>query len=59
MIRRSFGELSVSAFAAFYDTLVRPNLECAMQACRPGPIADADFLEQIQLLATRLVKGFR
>ncbi len=59
MIRRSFAELSVSAFAALYNTLVWPNLEFAMQACSPNLVADADCLEQIQQLATRLVNGFR
>ncbi len=46
-------------FAALYNTLVRPHLEYAMQACTPNPIADDDCLEQIQRLATRLEKGFR
>ncbi len=46
------------AFAALYNTLVRPHLEYAMQACTPNLIADADCLEQIQRLATMLVKGF-
>ncbi len=48
MIRRSFIELSVSSFAALYNTLVRPHLEYAMQACSPNLVADADYLEQIQ-----------
>ncbi len=59
MIRRSFAELSVSAFAPLYNTLVWPHLEYAMQACSPNLVADADYLEQIPRLATRLVKGFR
>ncbi len=59
LIRWSFAQLSVSAFAALYNTLVRPHLEYAMQACSPNLAADADCLEQIQRLATRLVKGFR
>ncbi len=42
-----------------HNTLVRPHLECSMQACSPNMGADADRLEQIQRLATRLVKGFR
>ncbi len=49
----------MSAFAPLYNTLVRPHLEYAMQACSPNLVADADCLEQIQRLATRLVKGFR
>ncbi len=42
MIRRSFAELSVSAFAVAYYTLGRPHLENAMQACSPNLVADAD-----------------
>ncbi len=30
-----------------------------MQACSPNRVADADCLEEIQRLATRLVKGLR
>ncbi len=59
MIRWSFAELSVSAFAALYNTLVRPHFEYAVQACSPNFVADADCLERIQRLATRLVKAFR
>ncbi len=49
----------MSAFAAIYNTWVRPHLEHAMQACSPNLVADADCLEQIQRLAMRFVKGFR
>ncbi len=42
MIRLSFGELFVSAFAPLYNTSVRPHLEYAMQACSPNLVADAD-----------------
>ncbi len=59
MIKWSFAELSVSAFAALYNTLVRPHLEYAIQSCSPNFVADADCLERIQRLATRLVKAFR
>ncbi len=59
MIRQSSAELLVSAFAALYNTFVRPHLEYAMQACSSNLVADADCLEQIQRLATRRVKGFR
>ncbi len=58
MLRRSFAELPVSAFAVLYNTLVRPHLEYTMQACSPNPVANAGCLEQIQWLAKRLVKGF-
>ncbi len=59
MIRRSFAKLPVSVVAGLYNTLVRPQLEYALQACSPNLVADADCLEQIQRLATGLVKGFR
>ncbi len=59
MIRQSFAELSVSAFVPLYNTLVRPHLEYAMQVCSPNLVADANCLEQIQLLPTRLVTGIR
>ncbi len=56
MIIRSYVELSVPAFAANSNRSVRPHLEYAMQACSPNLVTDADCLEQIQWLATRLVK---
>ncbi len=59
MIRRSFAEISVSAFAPLSNALVRPHLKYAMQSCSPNPDADAGCLGQIQRLATMLVKGFR
>ncbi len=65
MIRQLFAEISLSAFAVIYitrlydNTLVQPNLEYAKQASTPNLVADAHYLEQIQRLATRLVKGFR
>ncbi len=44
--RRSFAD-------PLYNTLVRPHLEYAMQACSPNLVTDADGLEQIQRLVTR------
>ncbi len=58
MTRRSFAELSVSVFALLYNTLVRPHLEYAMQACLPNLVVNPDCLDEIQRLARRLVKGF-
>ncbi len=49
----------MSKFTPLYYTLVRAPLEYAIQACLPNLVADADCLERIQQLATRLVKGFR
>ncbi len=54
MMRRSLADVSVSAFAAIFNTLVRPHLE---QTCSPNFAADADYLEKTQRLATRFVKG--
>ncbi len=60
MIRRSFTELSMSVSPPLVNSkLVRSHLEYAMQARLPNLVADADCLEQIKRLATRLVKGFR
>ncbi len=50
--------ISVSAFAPLYNTLGRTHIECAMQVCSPNLVGDANFLDQIKRLATRLVKGF-
>ncbi len=57
MIRQSYVKLSVSAFAAISNRSVRPHLEYAMQACSPNLVTDTDCLEQLQWLATRLVKA--
>ncbi len=59
IIKWPFAELSVSRFAPLYNAQARHHLEYAMQACSPNLVADVDCLEQIQRLATRLVKGFR
>ncbi len=42
MIRRSFAELSVSAFAALYHMLVQLHRECATQPCSTNLVADAN-----------------
>ncbi len=55
MIRRSFLDLSKSAFIPIYGALVRPHLEYGMTACS----ADINHLERIQRFATRLVTGIR
>ncbi len=58
IMRRSFAERSVSAFVHLYNTLVWPHLENDMRAYSQNLVADTDCLEQIQRLATRLLKGF-
>ncbi len=55
MIRRSFQDLSKSAFIPLYGALVRPHLEYDLSACSPNLVADINHLERIQRLATRLV----
>ncbi len=40
MIRRSFQDLSKSAFITLYEALVRPHLEYGMPACSPNLVAD-------------------
>ncbi len=59
LVRRSFFELSKTAFTPLYCALVRPHLEYAMEANAPTLRADINQLQRIQRLATRLVRGFR
>ncbi len=59
MIRRSFQDLSKSAFIPLYGALVRPHLEYGMPACSPNLGADINHLERIQRFASRLVTGMR
>ncbi len=48
IIRRSFQDLSKSAFIPLYGTLVRPRLEYGMPACSPNFVADINRLDRIQ-----------
>ncbi len=57
MIRRSFQDLSKSAFIPVYAALVRPHLEYGMPACSPNLVPDINHLERTQRLDTRLVTG--
>ncbi len=57
MVRRSFCELSKTAFTPLYCALVRPHLKYAMEANAPTLRADITQLERVQRLATRLVRG--
>ncbi len=59
MVRRSFSELSKTAFTPLYCALMRPHLEYAMEANAPTLRADINQLERVQRLATRLVRGLR
>ncbi len=58
-IRRSFQDLSKSAFIPLYGTLMRSRLEYGMPACLPNLVADINHLQLIQRFSTRLVTGKR
>ncbi len=57
IVRRSFCELSKTAFTPLYCALVRPHLEYAMEANGSTLRADISHLERVEHLATRLVRG--
>ncbi len=57
MIRRSFQDLSKSAFIPLYRASVRPHLKYGMPACSPKLVADINHLERIQILVARLLTG--
>ncbi len=59
LVRRSFCELSKTAFTPTNCALVRPHLEYAMEANAPTLRADINQLERVQHLARRLVRGLR
>ncbi len=59
LVRCSFQDLSNRAFIPLYGALMRPHLEYGMPACSPNLVADINYLERIQRLATRLVIGIR
>ncbi len=59
MVRRSFCELSKTAFNSLYCAIVRPHLEYAMEANAPTLRADIYQLEGVERLATRLARGLR
>ncbi len=59
MIRRSFQDLSKSAFIPLYGAWVSPHLEDGMPACSPNLVADINHLEGMQRSATSLVPGMR
>ncbi len=59
MVRRSFCELSETAFIPLYCAIARPHLEYEMEANAPTLRADINQLERAQRLATRLVRGVR
>ncbi len=59
LVRRSFVTLAPDIFIPLYSTLVRPHLECAIQASSPYLKKDVDHLERLQRLATQMVRCCR
>ncbi len=57
MVQRSFCGLSKTAFIPLSCTVVRPQLEYAMEANAPTLRADLNQLERVKRLAIRLVRG--
>ncbi len=55
LVRRSFCELSKTAFTPLYCALVRPHQEYAMETNAPTLRADINHFERVQRLATRIV----
>ncbi len=59
MVRRSFCEVSKTAFISLYCALVRPHLEYTMEANAATLRADLNQLRRVQHLATWVVRGLR
>ncbi len=59
MVRRSFCELSKTAFIPLYRAIMQPRLEYAMEANAPTLRADINQLERVQRLVKRLMRGLR
>ncbi len=57
MIRRSFQDLSKSAFIPLNEALVRSHLAYGMPARSPNLVADINHLERIERLAIRWLTG--
>ncbi len=52
-------ELTPAIFRPLYLAMVRPQLDCAVQAVAPYLQKDLKLVERMQRLATRCVKGLR
>ncbi len=59
LVRRSFCELSKTAFTPLYCALVRPCLEYAMEANASTLGVDRNQFERVQRLTNGLVRGLR
>ncbi len=59
LVPRSFVTLTPDIYTPMYKTLVRPQLEYAIQALSSFHKKDIDHLTRLQRQATRMVKGCR
>ena len=59
MIRRNITYKENSLIIPLYKAIVRPHLECCIQAWSPCPRKDIYMLEKIQRRATKLIPGQR
>jgi ribonuclease P/MRP protein subunit RPP40 len=57
MIKRTLKNFSSNVVIKLYKCLIRPRLECAVQAWRPYLQKDIDLIEGVQGWATKLVVG--
>ena len=58
IIRGSFKCKDEQTRIQLYKSLVKPRLECCVQACRPYLTEDIEMLEKVQCRATKMVYGF-
>nr|VZH96678.1 unnamed protein product [Spirometra erinaceieuropaei] len=56
-VKRAFSDVDEDCFAKVFRTFVRPQLEFAIQACRPWTAKDLSIPERVQRRATKLVAG--
>ena len=59
MIKRNFECVNQEIFQILYSTLVRPNLEYAVQVWNPYQKGEKEKIEKIQRRATKMVKEFK
>ena len=59
VIKRSFNDLSPSAFCTLYTTFVRPHLEYAQSVWQPRLRRSVKIIEGVQRRATKLITQYR